>query len=38
MLLLCKQEAGETTETVDGTLLVQTVQENFERCTKREIL
>ncbi len=38
MLLLCEQEGGETTETVDGTLLVQTAQENFEGCTKREIL
>jgi hypothetical protein len=31
MLLLQKQEAGETTETVDGT---QTVQENFKRVHK----
>jgi hypothetical protein len=38
MLLLRKQEAGETTKTVDGALLVQTVQENFEVYTKREIL
>jgi hypothetical protein len=38
MLLLCKQKAGETTKTVDGTLLVQTVQENFKGYTKREIL
>jgi hypothetical protein len=38
MLLLREQEAGETTETVDGTLLVQTVQENFEGYMKREIL
>jgi hypothetical protein len=38
MLLLRKQQAGETTETVDGTLLVQTVQENFEGYTKRKIL
>jgi hypothetical protein len=38
MLLLQEQEAGETMETVDRTLLVQTVQENFEGYTKKEIL
>ncbi len=38
MLLLQEQQAGETMETVDGTLLVQTVQENFKGYTKREIL
>jgi hypothetical protein len=30
--------AGETTETLDRTLLMQTVQENFEGYMKREIL
>ncbi len=30
MLLLQEQEAGETTETIDGTLLVQTVRETLK--------
>jgi hypothetical protein len=38
MLLLREQQAGETMETVDRTLLAQTVQENFKGYTKREIL
>ena len=38
MLLLWEQEAGEITEMMDKILLVQTVQENFEGYTKREIL
>ncbi len=38
MLLLQEQEAEETVETIDRTLRVQTVQENFKGYTKREIL
>jgi hypothetical protein len=38
MLLLHKQEAEEIMEMVDGTLLVQMVQENFKGYTKRELL
>jgi hypothetical protein len=38
MLLLREQEVGEMTETIEGTLFVQTVRENFKGYTKREIL